>query len=234
MYRKEVNQRSPLRVFERSTHGGLGPGNLGVVLGRAGIGKFPFLVGIALDDLMRRKRVLHIGVNATPEKIRAYYDEIFHALAASTELQERDRIRLEIESHRMIHTYRDDFSLEKLRGALGFMKEHMDFEPGLIAINGYPNWDRCGDEEISGLKEIAVRTGSEIWLSAQTHREGEELDARGVPLRIARFEEHISVMVRLQPQTDHIQLELVKDHENEDLADLHLELDPGTLLLRWW
>ena len=31
MYRKEVNERSPMRVFEKSMHGGLGRGNVGVV-----------------------------------------------------------------------------------------------------------------------------------------------------------------------------------------------------------
>ena len=39
MYRKQVNEKSPLRILERSTHGGLGPGNLGVVMARAGVGK---------------------------------------------------------------------------------------------------------------------------------------------------------------------------------------------------
>ena len=37
MYQRDVNRRSPLRVFERSIHGGLGPGNLGVVMSRAGV-----------------------------------------------------------------------------------------------------------------------------------------------------------------------------------------------------
>ena len=35
MYRKDWNKRSPLRVFERSMHGGLGKGNIGVVMSRA-------------------------------------------------------------------------------------------------------------------------------------------------------------------------------------------------------
>jgi hypothetical protein len=30
-----------------------------------------------------------------------------------------------------------------------------------------------------------------------------------------------------------VTLQIVKDHENEKLAELHLELDPKTLLLRW-
>ena len=37
MFTKEINERSPLRVFEISIHGGLGKGNLGVVMSRAGV-----------------------------------------------------------------------------------------------------------------------------------------------------------------------------------------------------
>ena len=37
MYRKDVNERSPMRVFEKSIHGGLGKGNVGVVAARAGL-----------------------------------------------------------------------------------------------------------------------------------------------------------------------------------------------------
>ncbi len=39
MYRKEVNERSPMRVFEKSMHGGLGRGNVGVVAARHGVGR---------------------------------------------------------------------------------------------------------------------------------------------------------------------------------------------------
>ena len=59
MHRKEINERSPLRVLESSIHGGLGAGKLGVVVARHGVGKTAFLVGVALDDLMRGRKVLH-------------------------------------------------------------------------------------------------------------------------------------------------------------------------------
>ena len=35
MYAKDVNDHSPLRILERSIHGGLGKGNLGVVMARS-------------------------------------------------------------------------------------------------------------------------------------------------------------------------------------------------------
>ena len=58
MYSKDLNERNPLRLFEHSIHGGLGPGNIGVVVARHGIGKTAFLVGIALDDAIRGRNVL--------------------------------------------------------------------------------------------------------------------------------------------------------------------------------
>ena len=57
MFKKEVNEQSPLRILEASIHGGLGKGNLGVVAARAGVGKTACLVQIGLDDLLRDKHV---------------------------------------------------------------------------------------------------------------------------------------------------------------------------------
>jgi len=39
MLLKELTERSPMRVFENSIHGGLGTGNIGVVVARHGVGK---------------------------------------------------------------------------------------------------------------------------------------------------------------------------------------------------
>src|SRR4029077_2202291 len=59
VYREELNENNPLRLFAHSLHRGLGRGNIGVVVARHGIGKTAFLVGIALDDAMRGRKVLH-------------------------------------------------------------------------------------------------------------------------------------------------------------------------------
>ena len=48
VYRKQLNKRSPLRVFERSLHGGLGKGNIGVVTSRKGVGKTAFEIAAAM------------------------------------------------------------------------------------------------------------------------------------------------------------------------------------------
>src|SRR5512141_1862408 len=102
MHRKDLNERSPLRLLEKSIHGGLGGGNIGVVAARHGLGKTAVLVGIALDDLMRGRKVLHVALNERFEKIRDYYDEIFMDLARAEKLEDIPTERLEVERHRNI------------------------------------------------------------------------------------------------------------------------------------
>ncbi len=234
MFRKEINKRSPMRVFERSIHGGLGPGNIGVVMARHGVGKTAFLVGVALDDLMRSRKVLHIDTESPAERVIEFYEEVFNDLAKTSELADRFSTQLEIERNRMIHSYvGGNFSLARVRGALGYMKEHMAFLPSVVIIDSYPNWDEATEEDILELKKLAKELECEMWISAIAHREGEVKDDRGVPTKVARFEDHLSVLLELRPEGDHIKLQLIKDHGNKDLADLHIELDPSTLLLAW-
>ena len=138
MLLKELTERSPMRVFENSIHGGLGSGNLGVVVARHGMGKTAFLVDIALDDLLRGRKVLHVTIGRTIEHVREYYVEIFHDLAQSTALESAAEIRREIESHRHIKAYlKDTFSVEHLKAHIAMLREAMGFVPVAIVIDGY-------------------------------------------------------------------------------------------------
>lgn len=235
VYRKQLNKRSPLRVFERSLHGGLGKGNIGVVTSRKGVGKTAFLTDIALDDLMRERAVLHVTLQHSVERVIAFYDEIFQELARSQKLEDLAETRLAVERHRHVLSYRSlkEFTLDRLRESLAFLREHAGFRPEALVLDGYPDFATVGEAEMAALKRLAQEFELELWITAQHHREGQAQDARGVPLEVARLEAYLSVIVHLEPQSDHVALRLVKDHENANLAELHLELDPRTLLLRW-
>lgn len=233
MYRKDLNQRSPLRVFERSIHGGLGKGNLGIVMSRAGVGKTAFMIGVALDDLMRERKVLHVNLNDSAVKVREFYDEVFHDLAESAKLENRAAVHLSVERHRMIVSYANSFTMEKLHASLDMLREQMHFEPEVVMLDGYPNFEDATEEQLRELKQLAGSLNAEMWLMAQTHREGDQRDERGIPDYVARFEEYLSVIVNLEPMADHVKLAILKDHGNQDIADLHMELDPKTLLLKW-
>lgn len=234
VYGKELNKRSPLRVFERSIHGGLGKGNIGVVTSRKGVGKTAVLIGVALDDLLQDRKVLHVTVGGSVEKLSNFYEEIFRDLAASSKIEDMAETRLTMVKNRHILSYRDaDFSVKRIRKSMDFLAEHAAFQPSALIIDGWPDFGTVANEDLSELKSLAGDMQVEIWITALRHREGQERDQRDVPVEVSRHDQHISVIVRLEPESDHVKLRIVKDHENDNLTDLHMELDPKTLLLKW-
>jgi hypothetical protein len=230
MYRKELNERSPLRVFEQSIHGGLGPGNIGVAVGRRGVGKTAFLVGVALDDLMRGRKVLHVALDQSVEKVREYYDEIFADLARSSGLENAGLERLEMERNRNIHSYLGGtFSVERLRDAIDFMREHAHFVPLAIMIDGY-DFEKATTESLGDLRGVASGLGAEMWMTAVTHRES-PLNEHGVPEPVAHVEDSLGVIVSLKHDGRAVHLRLLKDHESPTVSDTPVALDPTTMLL---
>jgi hypothetical protein len=230
MHRKELNERSPLRLLEQSIHGGLGRGNIGVVVARHGVGKTAFLVGVALDDLMRGRKVLHVALDEAVDKIRDYYDEIFLDLARTSGLENIGEERLEIERNRNIHTYLGNaFSVVKLREAIAFLKTHMHFEPTTLIIEGY-HFESANAQDLAELRSVAREINSELWMSAVTHRDSPR-NERGIPEPLARLEAGIDVILAMHQTGSVVHLSLLKDHDNPDVSDVRVALDPTTLLL---
>jgi hypothetical protein len=231
---KDVRFRSPLRVFEKATEGGLGRGNLGVVLSRRGVGKTALLVGMAEDALLQGRKVLHISTEETVEKLRAFYDEIFQLICESQKLDNRLELRLDLERNRHILVYnRESLSLEKLRESASFLRDVAHFQPDMVIMDGTPRFEHTEDWEIDGVRELAKEWNAEIWTSSLTHREGQATDDRGVPAEVARFDAKIDVILNLEPMGDHVLVKMLKSHNCPTAIDLHMELDPRTLLLRW-
>ena len=230
MHRKEINERSPLRVLEQSIHGGLGRGNLGVVVARHGVGKTAFLVGVALDDLMRGRKVLHVSLEHPVDRVCDFYDEIFMELAHTQELEDVWRVRLEVERNRRIHAYLDrSFTLDKLDGALSFMRDHGEFAPSAIMVDGL-DFDALTDADLAGLRRIAGERDAELWMSAVTTRDSRRND-RGVPEPVAHLEGTVDVVLTMAHDGSAVHVGLHKDHENPEVSDLKLALDPRTMLL---
>jgi hypothetical protein len=230
MYGKELNERNPLRLFEHSIHGGLGRGNIGVVVARHGIGKTAFLVGIALDDAMRGRKALHASLDKTVDHIREFYDEIFMDLAHSAHLEDIPAERLEMERNRIIHTYAGkSFTIHKLRHSINFLKEYAHFDPACLILEGF-DFERATVADMEAFRQLAKDFDVEMWMSAVTHR-GASANKDGIPEPLAGLASAISVIVRMSDDSDGVHLSLLKDHDNPDVAKLTLALDPETMLL---
>ncbi|NUN14327.1 MAG: AAA family ATPase [Myxococcales bacterium] len=231
MYRKEINERSPIRLLERSIHNGLGKGNIGVVAARAGIGKTACLVQIALDDLLRERRVFHVSLEQPVHRVRSWYDEMFHEVVTAYKLPSPDTARVDVERLRQIHTYvGHSFTIDKLREALRFSREHLHFEPDMIVIDDFP-WNEAKASEVKALKALAAEVGAEIWMSALTHREEPVVDPAGIPKPVDQFTPIIDVVVSLVPDSEKVMLRLLKDHGEPVVTDISIGLDPRTMLL---
>ena len=246
MYRKEVNERSPMRVFEKSLHGGLGRGNVGVTVARPGVGKTGFLVQIALDDLLRNKRVLHISHEYPVDHVRAYYDEIFHDLALAHDLVQAQIVRVEMERNRLIYSHVNPdpqsheppmslrggrSSVQRIEDSIAFAKEVAHFEPDAVIIDGF-DFAHASVEAVVALKEMAKDLNAEMWLSARTEEYVDKDPGSGpgsTPTPLKRFYDNLDVIVLLNPEGKKARLQLLKDHENHDVEELHLLLDPTTM-----
>jgi hypothetical protein len=229
MYRKFLNARSPLRLLEKGLHGGLGIGNVGAVLAGPGVGKTPFLVGVALDELLRGGSVLHVALDQTVSHIRAYYDTVYETLAASTQLEDAVVTHAEIDHHRSIRAYPPTaFTASKLREAVKVDSE-AGTRPTLLVLEGV-DLDTLPREDLLDLQALAQELAAEMWLSVSLAGER----AQGLPEEVGRIEDILSVILALEPAQagqDAIVLRALKDHGNPDVSDLHVALDPKTLLL---
>lgn len=229
MFRKEVNQKSPLRILESSIHGGLGKGNLGVVMARAGVGKTAFLVQIGLDDLLRERKVLHVALGGqTINRVTAWYDALFEDLAAAVHLEDPHQIRQLMTSHRLIQAYKEGtFKPSAVERALKLYSSHLDFSPDTILVDGF-DWE--GDlvetaASLGALKSTAERLDAELWISAQTHRDKADNEP------CSQFWSLIDVALLLEPKEYYAQVCLLKDHNESKPVDTVLQLQVDTMRL---
>jgi len=226
MYRKYLNARSPLRLLEKGLHGGLGTGNVGAVVAGPGIGKSSFVVGVATDALLRDRSVLHITLDHSVGHVRDYYDSVFGSLSKAAKLDDPILTHAEIDSRRRIRAYAPgDFSPARLSEAIKIESE-AGASPTLVLIEGLATTDLIP----SGLRDLcalAEEKGVEIWVTLDS----DDDETCRLPAAISDQTDALSVILTLEPEGAEVRLRAIKDHENQELQNLHVALDPTTMLL---
>jgi hypothetical protein len=192
------------------------------------------MIGMAIDALLQGRKVLHISTKETVERLREFYDLIFGNLAEHLSLINPSQHHLDMERNRHILVYnRKFFTLEKLEQSVGFLADAADFEPSLVIMDGTPRFEKTQEWEMEGVHRLAQDWNAEIWITSNTHREGQKFNQKGVPEAVARFEKWLDVILLLEPRGEQIRVRLLQERDRPEPADLHLELDPKTFLLRW-
>lgn len=193
-----TRDRSPLHLLEEIAPKGLGAGNLGVILGRTGTGKTACLVQFTLEHLLQGRRVLHVGLDEPVQRIRRFYDELFHELSKTGAIENPAQVLVEVERNRHIHSYLGhSFSVDKVKEGVRFLREHMHFIPRVIVIDGL-NIETLTEAETQSLLALAAELEAELWFTTTVHRRDMESAVDGLPGNIEHMRRYISVMVQLQ------------------------------------
>ncbi len=231
MVKAELVKRSPLRILEKSIHGGVGKGNIGVLASRKGVGKTACLVHIATDKLLRGGRVIHVSFAARVDHIVSWYDDIFTEISKWKNLDSAVQIHDEIIKNRVIMNFNQaGIQTEQVLRSLGAMITDGQFPADMVIFDGF-DLSVSGRADLAAIKSFAKSVDLEVWFSASLKGPDPLFDEQWIPRELSAVTDIIDVLISLQFEGDHVRLQLAKDHDKLNPGDLHLKLDPKTLLI---
>ena len=227
---KKFASVSPLRILEKSSRKGLGSGNLGVLIARAGAGKTSCLIHIAFDKIFRQEKLVHVSLEEGADKVTSYYHVMYSDLAKTLEFDADSKYDISIDKDRMILAYlKQSFDTDRLRASLENLKNELDFKASTLIVDGL-DFEKAERALFNDFKKIALDFEVEIWFSALSHRHITEVNERGIPYPCHRDDDLFSIIMQLKTEPSAVSLQLLKDHDNPTLTDISVMLDPGTFL----
>ena len=231
MEKKELIQRSPVRVLMDSIQGGPGPGEIGLIASPSGIGKTSVLVQIALDKLLQEKKIIHISFTRHTDYVLAWYENIFDEFTKKKNLSNEQEIKDDIVKNRVLMKFtQEGVSGEQILRSLKALIKDGNFNADAIIIDGY-DFSAANEGQMSKVRSFAAEMGVSIWYSCTVRGKEPYYDKRNVPLVIKDFEELFDFIIILDPKTDHIALSVSRNRENQKSEKPALKLDPKTLLM---
>jgi hypothetical protein len=170
-------------VIDELMDGGLGPGELGVVMAPSGIGKSWFLSKIACSALQKGVDVLHYTLELSENYVGQRYTTILSGIQTSEHKERKDEIIRKIKSipgRVRIKYYPPQFASAKTLAAHIEKVRATGFNPKLIIID-YADLLKSGDRgrdglyaELGGIYEelrgLSGETQIPVWTATQTNR----------------------------------------------------------------
>ena len=165
MLKNELILKNPLRRMRYESDDILNKGQFGAVLARAGVGKTAFLVQLALNSMLREKKVLHISLDDPVKKISLWYKEVFSRIATQYDIPQSGQLWNSVLPHRFIMTFRvEGFSVPKLEERLTDLIEQDIFKPDMMIIDGIP-FDDSVSPDLAKLKTLVNKHPMHVWFT---------------------------------------------------------------------
>jgi len=209
----------------------LEPGEMGVLLARAGAGKTACLTHLALGYLLDNKAVLHVCVDVVPDRVKIWYHELLKNIFSNNPECKASDLERFIEPLRFIMSFLNQtFSAEKLEKSIESLKQQAKFVPALIIMDGM-DFGHDARPLLGKVGDLARKLSTPVWVSARSHRHIPDTNERGIPYPIDAMDDLFSSVFILQPEKDGIKLKALKEKGNYGPAASEYLLDPNTFLL---
>ena len=231
MVKEELIKRSPLRVFDKTLHGGLGIGNIGVITSKEGVGKTACLVHIAIDKMFQGKNIVHVSFARRPDNILNWYEDIFKEISKKRDLSNAEDVHDELVKRRVIMSFpQDGMAISTAVKSISSMISAGHISADAIIFDSL-DVDLLGKDDLKSIHEFAKSVKSEIWVSVTLKGKGPLWDKDGIPEVVKPYLEQIDVIIDVRHEGDYVHLEVAKIREEKGLKDMNLRLDPKTLLI---
>ena len=223
MVKQDLFDKSPVRLFDEATNGGLKTGSLGLVTSKKGLGKTSVLVQFGMDTLLQDKQLVHVTFDLHSSNVISWYDGIFTELAKKKNVGNASELKNDVVAKRTILNFSlDNFSLSKVVNTLNALKA------GGIAVSGVVmdgiDFSKVSEGDVNAVAQYAAAEKVTIWLSANA--DGSKL-ADSVP---AAFEKYFGAVVNLAQENDKVAIKVLKIGDKKDV-ETGLKLDSKTLLM---
>lgn len=147
-----------------------GPGQLGVVLAQAGVGKTAFLVHLGIDRALAGDHVLHVAVGSRVDHVQSWYDALWRERFPRATDEERSDVHRRCIIQCLAHGV--PLRAERIEEWVQLYQDHSHLHPRIILIDGF-DWEgplvpRAA--QLGALRSLARSRGAFLWMSAPTHQ----------------------------------------------------------------
>ncbi|MDD2465174.1 MAG: hypothetical protein PHI97_14340 [Desulfobulbus sp.] len=222
-------QQNPLRVLNMSRENN----QMGLVMARAGLGKTALLVQIALDAILRGKRIIHVSIGESIEKTKSWYDDILQVILQEYSVTRPHELIDMVAQHRMIMTFKvAAFNRSRLEERLNDLVLQDIFRPNCLIVDGF-DFEKTDREALEDIKNLLENMNMQAWFSAICHRGDDRISPTGVPAPCHEIDDLFDMIVLLKPQSNaNIQLDIIRNCGEQVEGGKSLILDPTTMMVK--
>ena len=222
MVKQDLYNKSPVRLFDAATEGGLKEGGLGLVTSKKGLGKTSVLVQFGMDTLLKDEQLVHVTFDLHSSNVISWYDGIFAEIAKKSAGNSAE-LKTDVVSKRTILNFSlDNFSVTKVVNTLKALSAAGIAVKGVV-MDGI-DFTKVSEDDVKAVADYAQSEKVTVWTSATS--EGAKL-ADVVP---ANLEKYFDVVISLAQTGSNVAVDVLKLGDKKDVES-GLKLDSKTLLI---